>query len=85
MDLILRLNWFLLVLAVNQSVSEHLISIKCTSLFKFVPFEVFQWNYNDQVEELVVRLKGKDLCESFKELLFVFQSNAAESELLSIY
>lgn len=56
-------------------------------VFKFVPFEVFQWNYNDQVEELVVivlRLKGKDLCESFKELLFVFQSNAAESELLSI-
>lgn len=57
-------------------------------IFKFVPFEVFQWNYNDQMEELVVivlRLKGKDLCESFKELLFVFQSNAAESELLSIY
>lgn len=50
-------------------------------IFKFVPFEVFQWNYND----LVLRLKGKDLCESFKELLFVFQSNAAESELLSIY
>lgn len=23
-------------------------------IFKFVPFEVFQWNYNDQVEELVV-------------------------------
>lgn len=60
-------------------------------IFKFVPFEVFQWNYNDQVEELVVidylvlRLKGIDMCESFKEVLFVFQSNAAESELLSIY